>query len=565
VKRKQQHVCVYRNLFDAVHKSGSRSTRGETKLHTSSNTSNSSDSDDQPLIKYADGWSSSDESKPSFFIPTIDPELDALCFFFNNYVNVPREAQTNIFVEHVLPLWRDAADDSPIKVATSAVAANLSQLWRKQGADSGLARSQYAKAVTALRNSFQDPNLVDSDEVLGCMFMLDFYESANRRYHQEKDVDIHQKAAMALIKSRGVKSFKTETSRRLVTAMRARYILHNLQARKRVDLDDDLLSEEADFDLPPAKLDLICADLANVMHEGSHLLDMDSVPLPLGYQFSPESSLSPESDNSFDIEMSLEMLLSYLLEINLRLNAWRNSLPISWEPYRIPDADSTLHYSIRAVGLYNGLCDVYASIETAHCMNAWRSTKVLVLRLISHCVKHLDPFSPSKYILTPEELNLEIQTFVDDICATVPFCLGSRTTLSLPHEHQEYPPVPPFIRAQANYVDSHGQPAQMTDSDHIRVAAAMGGWFILSPLTAMMRYATPPPPHQSTDFKLDTLKIRPGQWEWLRGQVKRIHKIYRMPFPQVQGQPPGNKSTPITSIGGNGFMVDHSGRNWVPA
>lgn len=572
MKRKQSHVCVYRNLSDTVHKDSARSvkehpTPGNASGSSPSTSSDSSDSQD--VIRYNRTWHAPQPARVPLFTPTTDPELDSLCFFFNNYVNIPRETHSNIIVEHILPLWRQAPEDSPIKTATAAIAANISELWRLKGPDSEMGRSNYSKTLISLRHALQDPESFNSDEILGTMFMLDFYESLCRRYQQAKEADVHQKAAMAIVKSRSRSSMKSETSRRLFTALRARYILFKLQAHERVELDEELLQDDPEMDLPGAKLDLILADLANVMYDGSHLLELRQVHVGTTSTPAPEPWHFPDG-SPMDAKMQFDDFLSYLLEINLRLNGWRNNLPPSWESYRIPDAESSLHHSIRAVGIYNGLCDVYASTATAHTLNGWRSTKVLVLRLIKHCLRHLDPESPSNYVMPGDEIDCQIQKLVDDICATVPFHLGSRTTLALPHQHHYYPPVPPFIRATANYVDSSGRSVQMTDNDHIRSAAAVGGWFVLTPLTAIMRYAQPLPSEQNAPLRLEPLNMRPGQLEWVQGQVKRIHKIYVLPMPSFGNTPVGNRVAPIVNIGEpietgeTGFMVGHGNNTWTP-
>ena len=426
VKRKQQHVCVYRNSFDAVHKDSARYQKDSSASSNGSSSDGSESSPeylaDQSLVPYRTATRQSPERRapPPLFPPAIDPEMDSLCFFFNNYVNLPREAQSNIFLEHVLPLWSQASEDSPLKFAISATAANLVQLWRPQGPESKLARSKYGQALTALRNSLSDPDAFNSDEILGTMFMLDFYESLNRRYEHATDNDAHPKAAMALVSSRGRNTFQSDTSQRLFTALRARYILFNLQAKRRVDLDKELMQEDPECDLPAAKLDLILADLANTMHSGRHLFEPGNVPLSAGSGFPVVGGLPAQSHDDMDYGITFEVLLSYLLDINMRLNAWLQNLPESWQPHRIPNASETLHYSIRAIGLYNGLCDVYTSTATAHSSNGWRSSKILVLRLIKHCTKHLPPNSPSKSIMADNTIDSQIQTHVDDICASVP-------------------------------------------------------------------------------------------------------------------------------------------------
>ena len=234
--------------------------------------------------------------------------------------------------------------------------------------------------------------------------------------------------------------------------------------------------------------------------------------------------MSPEE------ELTLEDLLERSLKLNSRLDNWRLSLPPSWQPYRTEDADSAMHYSIRAVGLYNGLCDIYASCSIAHVHNSFRASKIMVLRLIDHAVRQLDGALPT-YGISGAEASAEIQSLADDICATVPFFLGSRTTFTLPHEHAEYPPVPQELKDTARYLDSTGQPTDMTDHDHARMAAATGGWLMLGPLMTLMRYSALLPKDLSWDDRhLDPIRLRSGQRDWVARQAKRVHKIYLLPW-----------------------------------
>ena len=460
--------------------------------------------------------------------PSGDQELESLSFFFANYVNVPRERKSNIFVEHILPIYKQAPADSPLKMATTAVATNISEMWKMKGPDSDFSRKTYSKAVTSLRNSFADPQFADNtDFVLSSIFMLDFYEALSRRFKQSPEMDIHLKAAMALMQQKAKDGFVTETSRRIFTALRGRYILFNLQARKKVELSNELLFIDENNSLPAAKLDLIMARLANLLYDSRNIVRVAAHP------FTP----APRSDEEMsDGDMNYELLLLRSLEINSALDEWQEDLPWSWQPIRNTALES-IHYSIRAVGLYNGLCDVYSSTSVSHAYNGWRSNKILVMRLIRHCLQHLPPSPAFADYITPAEADEHIQASVDDICASVPFVLGSRTWITLPHEHAEYPPVPIELRESADYVDSAGQQTTMSDQDHSRAAASIGGWFVLTPLTVVLRYCKPLDSESGNpSANLEPVKLRNGQLEWIFGQVKRIHKLYMIPF---KGEEPG--------------------------
>ena len=430
-----------------------------------------------------------------------------------------------------------------------------------KGPDSEFSRKAYGKAVTSLRTSFSHPRFSDNtDFALASIFMLDFYESLSRRFKQSPDMDMHLKAAMALMQQKGEDGFSSETSKRIYTALRGRFIIFNLQARKKVELGDDLMFIDKNNSLPSAKLDLIMAKLTNLLYESQNIVRVGAHPFTMAYQ---------DDSEPFDGNMNYELMLLRCLEINMALDEWQENLPLSWRPIRNTQLES-IHHSIRAVGLYNGLCDVYSSISVSHAYNGWRSNKILVMRLIKNCLQHL-PLSPSYAdFITPAEADEHIQALVDDICASVPFLLGSRTSITLPHEHAEYPPVPAELRESADYVDSTGQPTHMTDQDHARAASAIGGWFLLTPLSVILRYCKPlqsesviaAGPHAietrvPLSENLEPLKIRNGQLEWIFGQVKRIHKLYMIP---LRGEQPGNvaatESMQYQSPGSdNGFVM----------
>jgi hypothetical protein len=544
--------------------------KGRTDSSASNNSSSESSPEEPTELPVArknsvNSWLSRRKSPSPSFALASDPDLNSLCFFFNNYVNLPREANTNMYISQILPIYNQSPENSALRLATAATAANLAQLWQLHGPDTDLARIKYGKALAALRISFDHPETLKTEQILGTMFMLDFYENLNRRYQHGTDANVHQRAAMALVASRGKETFQSEASRRLFTALRARYIHYSLQTKRKIELDKSLLQEDPVLDLPGVKLDLILADLANFLYDSRQLFETGAIPIvinPHAVTHAAEASTTADLP-PIPHEHTTEYLLSALLEINLRLNSWHQSLPASWSPYRIPNASETLHHSIRAVGLYNGLCDVYSFTGTASSHNGWRTSKILVLQLISHALKHLSPSSSAHNFMSQSSIDEEIQKHVDDICASVPFFLGSRTTLSFPHEHQEYPPIPTHLREATSYIDPSGNPTVMSDKDHIRTAAAVGGFLMLTPLVAIMRYARPIPANAIINkaVKLEPIKLRPGQLEWVLEQVRRVHKIYQIPMqlPPGPGTPgwmgAGQEShIPIASAGASAKM-----------
>ena len=459
-----------------------------------------------------------------------DGEFESLCFFFTNYVNIPRETHTNLFLEAVQPLYTASATDSPLRHAITAVAVTISDFWRTLGPYSPNSRKPFAKAVAATRNALFDPQLARSDELLAAIFMLDYYQGLTRRYvNLHDDPDLHQRAAIALIHARGEDNLKTDAGRRLYAAMKSKYIFSHLQSRKRVILEG-ALDMPADLEnWPTAKLDVVMLNLANL------LADMEEFSQQ-SMAFNALKFNTPEPDDTKEAESFLQRCF----EIRKEVDTWRRTIPKSWEPYRIPDPEE-IHFSIRAVGLYNGICDVYSSHQVAQMMNFWRTIKITVLRVIKHLSWLVGPHPITETGPTEAELDEEIQTLADEVCACVPFHVGSRTTFCYPYEPQKYPPVPAWLRQSADYIDGMGQPTMLTDSDHARSAAAAGGWFLLTPMTTLMEYSRPFPLTSGADEKstLEPIKLRPGQLSWITSQCRRIHKIYLIPWPYGDQPPSG--------------------------
>jgi hypothetical protein len=442
---------------------------------------------------------------PLVVSPSRNLEIESNYWFFQNYVTVPRDPSTNIFIEHILPLYAKAPVNSPLSLAINAVALEIMQMWFSRRTDSHLARKYYGRAMTQLTGTLQDPVESKSDETLATVFMFDFYDSLRKRFAGYVDNGAHQQGAIALLRHRGKKNFESTTSKRLFEALRSRHISYCLLHCRNVLLEPDMRVEDTALQ-PSAQLDLLNADLAEL-----HVL----------------TAKGPKNAGMGAIEF-YQLVMAKALLLDRSLQAWRESLPLSWQPVAVPPWK--IHPSIRAAGLYEGMCEVYSSLEVSHVHNAARSSHFGVLRTIALCQQEIKAQGqPSLDPALQTYLDQQTQTIIDGFCASIPYHLGDRTVVLLPHEHSEYPPVPEELRRLTSYVDAMGNPAEMTMSDHSRAAAAIGGWFLMTPLlgflsTPLMAGSKVPKP--TGPFMS---KIRPGQLDWIRQQLRRIQKIYLLP------------------------------------
>jgi hypothetical protein len=69
----------------------------------------------------------------------------------------------------------------------------------------------------------------------------------------------------------------------------------------------------------------------------------------------------------------------------------------------------------------------------------------------------------------------------------------------------------------------------MTQEDHIRAAAAIGGFFVMTPLSNFLKAPALQWPNSAPGPLVSHL--RPGQMDWIRGQMKRLQTIYGLPTP----------------------------------
>lgn len=179
-------------------------------------------------------------------------------------------------------------------------------------------------------------------------------------------------------------------------------------------------------------------------------------------------------------------------DIDRRFSVWPDTLPESWVPIRVPSKDM----NSPTLQLYQDHCDVYKTLFVANTWNKLRLSQIQLRLAVISCLDHqLPTFANNKRRIGCEE---GIQELADDICACVPFCIGDRMRPGKRGEQGvKYPQVP-------------GRPPIM---DHYHTGPTMGGWGIVAPLASLLKM---------------NIKMRPGQKQWLAGQMARTARIYNL-------------------------------------
>ena len=191
-------------------------------------------------------------------------------------------------------------------------------------------------------------------------------------------------------------------------------------------------------------------------------------------------------------ETHLDALLDLALKIDSKFNNWATELPHRWFPQPAEDSSPATLSKFQA---YGQRIDVYSEVWIMSTWNPYRVIHLTVKRVIIFCclfaiVNRRD--CGDWQALHKEHTTLSHQ-LVDDICASIPFCLGTRTSYE-PDDEVEYPTtLGSSIRG-----------------NHRQTAAALGGWFSLGSLGAC----------------LNVLGLESSQVDWISTQIRRIKSFY---------------------------------------
>ena len=433
------------------------------------------------------------------FQPTRSLETEALCYFFTNYVCVPRDPSTNNFIEHIMPPYLSALPGSAVWEAVSSVALSVTSVWMTKLRDSQLPRQTYNKAVAQLKILIDDPYQYNSDEALTTIFLLDFQDSFDLRFDHRIEGGIHQQGAIAILTSRGHDNFKSAHTQRLFNAVRSRHIDHVLRTGGTAQLDSTLSRKDTAI-MPSAKLDLLKLQLVKLHEIISRGMKLRNLQLGELCRLVLREAQSLEGD----------------------FQQWRTDLPPSWQPMRL--AVSDLHPSILHAGVYRDMCEVYSSLTVSQVNNEGRSAHVTVLSVMAWCLKALKDLGIPVSREVEMEMTIRFQSIVDSFCASIPFHLGNRADFTFPYEHREYPQIPAQLRNLAKYVDALGSDTGMTDADHMRAAATGGSLFFMSLIVGSLQ--SPIPSLHEVGSALLVAQLPPDQLQWIKVQADRARRVY---------------------------------------
>lgn len=207
-----------------------------------------------------------------------------------------------------------------------------------------------------------------------------------------------------------------------------------------------------------------------------------------------------------DSEREVNDLLEYAISVDLLVAAWPESLPEEWRLKADDGFDYPFGDVPKSAFVYNDRNDVYVDLWVQSIWNQYRSARIKVQTIILDCIAWLDMPYEHQWYWRAVYARMITQEMADDICASVPFALGTKT-LGGPGDRDgiEYP-----------YAGN-----EKVSEAHCRAAPALGGWHLMEPLrTSLMG-----------------IGLRDGHKEWMMEQMSRIRRIYALQSSKGDAQP----------------------------
>ena len=367
-----------------------------------------------------------------------------------------------------------------------------------RASDHQLARTLFGRALRKTSTAIRDP--IDSlkDSTLLAVLLLGLFERINAAAESTSKpnanmTSTHNAGAAALIKHRGRANCASPTAIGLLFATRTQLVEHSIE-------------EGTAFKRCPDGLSAIFKELpqnaaARLTSATINIADLRSCA---------KSALLLPRSPAADQEVS--DLLEYSISIDLLVAGWAETVPESWRWQRASNFDIPSHFSAHgstevpwSAFQYLDKRDSYLDLWVLSIWNQYRAARIRIQSIILACISYLGPEHEAQWYWRAVYAKMIAQEMSDEICASVPFALGTKT-MGAPTEREgvEFP-----------YVKEKGK---MGD-EHTRAACALGGWHLLNPLRAVVKVQ-----EESTTEGV----IRPGQEEWCLQQMERVGRIYAL-------------------------------------
>ena len=431
-----------------------------------------------------------------------EPETNALSFLFLHYAKSRTRIEPSCgFFDVVLSGYCSQKQDSPLSLAITAVALKIFAVWRDGTVDQRSPLKPYTRAVAAVRNALADSDKRGDPSTILTILVLQFYENLAAVYGLRWATGLHHNGAVSLLPL-----LESETATPGATAYIKSFVLHSevssalRQKRPLQDLVRAYINNKdfvlASNDDPGSTLDLIGTSVADLQADYRRAVTQD--------------------DSVYSSYQKIGEILEEAKSLDRKLVAWSLSTPADWQP-QIISAGKDLDPSIPT---YRSRCEAYPSCQVGLVWNQWRLSRLLVLKIILWSLRTSSGAFGDETGGTDAKISIDyqqqFQRLVHEICDTIPYYLGNRSSVLGFSELSN-----PAIRFPT--YTSENSHRQTSISEAKRHVIAQGPWHAMNALSSLLALI-------SGDEYPDIIYcLESGLYEWICGQFLRIAGLLRLP------------------------------------
>lgn len=347
-----------------------------------------------------------------------DPSLDDLArnYYVHNHMFAAEDLPTTIqsWLETNIMRQQDATSESLLDIAVSAV--SLAIFGRTKSSKDALAlgRQKYVQALSKTKSAVENLNEATTDPFLLTVMMLSFYEHAVSDYIPEfflAQSFRHMNGAMTILHLR-----KTQQQTNTLLDTLVRHLIIKQAVLHAVALPEWIWNG------------------AKFGEDGVRLgLDACMVRLALMRTHLQEIWRDAKTTKLLDLQAELQKVIVEALEIDKELARWAATLPREWiyttqgESSTIRDSPTIEEQTPERLQ-YGSTISLYPNFEQAAMWNRYRGSRVVIGCILQKALAYTDlpnldeTGNEQKHpSLSPRKIQEEMQGFVDDICASVPY------------------------------------------------------------------------------------------------------------------------------------------------
>ena len=371
---------------------------------------------EKTIISSRAGSSRPGSASPPIQIPPQVPDTAdsrALCYFFTQYIQVaPQEEKCKSYVDHLVPLYLDSKMSMRLYHATSAVSMlTLAQrMDREKNSYVESSRVKYGKAVSLLREAVADPSESRTDDTLMTALILGLYDSIAANADAPFAWRSHVDGAFAMVNLRTHETLTSPLSQKLYWAVKSHSAISHVMRCEPMDPFLDWTQiwktkfEHAKLENYAYIITLAALRLPALRHAATHILSK---------RMTPETALD------------VLRLLGNVKVLDAELACWPYTVPAPWRPTLVGWKHGEL-LDVRESDCYPGPVWGYYNWWIANVWNMYRALRCYCQGLVQSCVERLLPpdiiGEVAEYIVA---VRIQ-QRMVDEICASVPICLGDK-------------------------------------------------------------------------------------------------------------------------------------------